>query len=290
MIRLAEKKDIPELKALWRDVFQEEEAYLDAFFIKIFKGENALLYEEDGRIAAALHMVPYSMVVDGVEHPLLYLYAIGTLPEYRGKGYAGDITREALRVAEDRGYSAAFLVPAEESLFLWYERMGFETVFYKTMIHLELNDFLSLPSLDSEGTWKARKTSNTQELWDLYRMGPYYRDSWVRLTREQNDFFLEELFRTGGEAWMLEWRGRKLYSLFQKEGDSLVVYETTIGREELPYFLSLARDEAEARSVIIHQPSSFLENEIKDDSVPFAMIFQFKEIPLSKPGINRVLM
>jgi predicted acetyltransferase len=290
MIRLAEEKDIPELKALWRDVFQEEEAYLEAFFVKIFKGDNALLYEEDGRIAAALHMVPYSMVVDEVEHPLLYLYAIGTLPEYRGKGYAGDITREALRLAEDRGYSAAFLVPAEESLFLWYERMGFETVFYKTTIRLEINDYLSLPSLDSEGTWKAAKTSNTQELWDLYRRGPYYQDNWVRLTREQNDFFLEALFRTGGEAWMLEWRGRKHYSLFQKEGDSLVVYETTIGREELPFFLSLARDEAGVRSVIIHQPSSFLETEIQDDSVPFAMIFQFKEIPLSKPGINRVLM
>lgn len=290
MIRLAEEKDIPELKALWRDVFLEEEAYLDTFFEKVFKGENALLYEEDGRIAAALHMVPYSMIVDEVEHSLLYLYAIGTLPEYRGKGYAGEITREALRVAEDRGYSAAFLVPAEESLFLWYERMGFETVFYKTTIRLEIKDYLSLPSLVSEGTWKAFKTSNPQELWDLYRTGPYYQDNWVRLTREQNDFFLEALFRTGGEAWMLEWRGRKHYSLFQKEGDSLVVYETTIGREELPFFLSLARDEAGVRSVIIHQPSSFLETEIQDDSVPFAMIFQFKEIPLSKPGINRVLM
>ena len=58
MIRLAEEKDIPELKALWRDVFLEEEAYLDTFFEKVFKGENALLYEEDGRIAAALHMGP----------------------------------------------------------------------------------------------------------------------------------------------------------------------------------------------------------------------------------------
>jgi predicted acetyltransferase len=290
MIRLAEEKDIPELKTLWRDVFQEEEAYLDAFFEKLFKGENALLYEEDGRIAAALHMVPYSMIVDEVEHPLLYLYAIGTLPEYRGKGYAGEITREALRVAEDRGYSAAFLVPAEESLFLWYERMGFETVFYKTTIRLEIKDYLSLPSLVSEGTWKAFKTSNPQELWDLYRTGPYYQDNWVRLTREQNDFFLEELFRTGGEAWMLEWKGRKHYSLLQKEGDNLVVYESTIGREELPFFLAMAKAEPGVRSVLFHQPLSFVEGEIKDQSAPFAMIFQFKEVPLNEPGINRVLM
>lgn len=290
MIRLAEKKDIPELKALWQEVFQEEKAYLDAFFIKLFKEENALIYEEDDQIVAALHMIPYTMMTDGVEHRLLYLYAIGTMPGYRGRGYAGAITREALRIAEDRGYSGAFLVPAEESLFRWYEGMGFETVFQKTQMRMDAEELLLLEYGETEGTWTARQTSNREELWDLYRESPFYQDNWVQLTREQNDFFLDELFRSGGDAWILEQEDEKYYALLNREEESLTVYETTIHREELTFFLDLVKEDRGNRSLVLHQPIGFKPEESRMISVPFAMIFQFKEMPLYKPGINRVLM
>lgn len=287
MIRLAEEKDIPMLKALWRDVFQEEEAYLEAFFEKIFKGENGLLYEADGRIAAALHMVSYSMMISGMEHHLLYLYAIGTLPEYRGRGYAGAITRKALQLAKERGYSGAFLVPAEKSLFTWYEGMGFEPVFQRSRVEINLDQF---SAKEAEGTLEAVETSNMDKLWELYQKSPFYRENWVRLTRKQNDFFLDELFRTGGKALILQSKGANYYALLQKEEENLVVYETTIGPVELPVFIDWVRNQEGIHRIILHQPLCFTEEDNRENAKPFAMFFPLKEMTLNQPGINRVLM
>lgn len=287
MIRLAEEKDIPGLKSLWRDVFQEEEAYLDAFFEKVFKGDNGLLYETDGRIAAALHMVPYSIIIEEVEHHLLYLYAIGTLPEYRGRGFARAITLEALQIGKDRGYSGAFLVPAEKSLFAWYEGMGFESAFEKTRIEINLDQF---PAKEGEGTWEVLDTSNLDKIWKLYQKSPFYQENWVRLTRKQNDFFLDELFRTGGKAMILGNKESNHYALLQQEEENLVVYETTIGSKELPDLLDWARKQEGIHRVTLHQPLCLSEREHRENSSPFAMFFPLKKMTLNQPGINRVLM
>jgi predicted acetyltransferase len=51
-----------------------------------------------------------------------YLYGIATVPEYRGRGYAGKLIAEALQSPK---YEIAALIPENPSLIGFYERFGF---------------------------------------------------------------------------------------------------------------------------------------------------------------------
>ena len=57
-----------------------------------------------------------------------YFYAVCTAPEARGKGVCAKLMQYA---EQNCGYDYASLVPAEESLFEFYRKLGYQTVFYQ---------------------------------------------------------------------------------------------------------------------------------------------------------------
>ena len=57
------------------------------------------------------------------------LYAIATLPEYRGHGYGEAVTRAAAELAVQKGFPAVVLKPADDGLFDFYKkRHGFPRI------------------------------------------------------------------------------------------------------------------------------------------------------------------
>ena len=63
--------------------------------------------------------------------PTAYLYAIATAAEWRGRGFAGGLIREAIDISRARGYKAVMLIPSNESLVEYYKRFGFGEPSYK---------------------------------------------------------------------------------------------------------------------------------------------------------------
>lgn len=66
---------------------------------------------------------------DGEAVPAAYLYAVCTAPALRGRGHCRLLLQEAEQDLKRQGIRAAVLVPAEESLFGFYARFGYRTVF-----------------------------------------------------------------------------------------------------------------------------------------------------------------
>ena len=66
---------------------------------------------------------------DGDAVPAAYLYAVCTAPALRGRGNCRLLLQEAEQDLKRQGICAAVLVPAEESLFGFYARFGYRTVF-----------------------------------------------------------------------------------------------------------------------------------------------------------------
>lgn len=85
----------------------------DAFFIK----------EEGGRVVAYLLAATYYTSRESRKYA--YLYCVATKEEMRGKGIMTALFSEALHTLERRGYDGAFLVPTDESLVAFYEKLGF---------------------------------------------------------------------------------------------------------------------------------------------------------------------
>lgn len=128
MIVFSDKSLTPTVRSIWKTVFEDSDEYLDLFFSCQYKPENTLIYFEENTPVAALQMVEYSISFYGEIIPFYYLVGLSTLPEYRGKGYMGELIERAHKVMAKRGIPLSILVPAEESLFAYYERFGYQQI------------------------------------------------------------------------------------------------------------------------------------------------------------------
>ena len=126
MIRTATNRDMSRLKQLWQTCFGDSLAHVQQFHAIMGRPEDALIYVQDNTIVSALYLLDAGTFE---QEPIAYLYALGTLPEYRGQGFAGKLLHAAKNFARDRGFSAIVLCPETESLFTYYEKFGYQRSF-----------------------------------------------------------------------------------------------------------------------------------------------------------------
>ena len=112
---------IDDLRRLWTEAFGDTEAYLDAFFYRVFSPDRCRCVMVDGRVAAAL----YWLDCRHMDRPVAYLYAVATGKAYRGRGLCRALMADTHRLLAGLGYAGCLLVPGEESLFQMYGAMGY---------------------------------------------------------------------------------------------------------------------------------------------------------------------
>ena len=123
-LRAAASGDEAELKALWREVFHDEDAVIDAFFDCLYVPKDALVaVSGDGISAAAYLLRGVTLCTPDGTRPAAYFYALATRPDCRGRGLGRKITRECMRICAQRGETFC-LMPGEDSLRRWYEEIA----------------------------------------------------------------------------------------------------------------------------------------------------------------------
>lgn len=131
MIKLASYEDKPLVYEMWKAVFEDTDEYMDLFFTDKYKPENTLIYFENGVAAASLQMQLYYITFYGQKIPFYYLVGLCTLPQYRRRGYMEQLIDRSHQIMAERGIPLSILVPAEDWLFGFYNRYGYEQVFEK---------------------------------------------------------------------------------------------------------------------------------------------------------------
>ncbi len=131
MIRYAMPEDKPQLRALWDICFPGDDKFADYFFAQLYQDAQALLFVlDDGTISSMLHLLPYTIVREGVIHKATYIYGVGTHPACRRQGQSRLLIDQAFFEVHLRGNAFAFLIPQEPWLFDFYQQFGFQTVFH----------------------------------------------------------------------------------------------------------------------------------------------------------------
>ncbi len=125
-IKAPNKADIPALRSLWKEAFGDSDKFLDKFFSKAFASERAFCVKDDDKIVAALYW--FDCQYNGKD--MAYLYAIATAREYRGQGICHKLMEHTHTHLARLGYVGALLVPGSESLFHFYESVGYEICSY----------------------------------------------------------------------------------------------------------------------------------------------------------------
>lgn len=153
MIRFADGSDFDALKEIWHICFGDGYEYIDKFFNE--RLESVLLCETEGKIVSALHLLECECVISERSYSALYIYAAATLPEHRGRGYMGEIINYAKRSLP---CDFLLLAPAEETLFDYYKRFGFERAFK--------NEFLLVPNAEYRASAEPKK-AGADEIFNL---------------------------------------------------------------------------------------------------------------------------
>lgn len=107
------------LRQIWKAAFGDTDAYLDLFFSTAYSPDRCI-FTGDG--------AAYWFDCRQNEQKLAYVYAVAVDPRKQGQGLGTAMLHDLHRLLKARGYDAAILVPGEESLFRYYERLGYRTV------------------------------------------------------------------------------------------------------------------------------------------------------------------
>lgn len=129
MIKFATENIRPFVRNMWKECFDDNDEFLDLHFTYKYKNENTLVYLDKGKSVASLQMFPYFIRFYNKKIPFYYLAGLCTLPEYRKKGYMAELIHASHRVMAQRAIPLSILVPAEEWLFGFYEKYGYQQVF-----------------------------------------------------------------------------------------------------------------------------------------------------------------
>ena len=113
------------LTALWRQVFGDPEAVVAAFFDALPRMGVGAVAEAEGRPVGAAYVLDALSLVDaqGQGRRCGYLYAVAVDPEHRHQGLGAALSQQAAALSQARGTEFICTLPAEPSLYAWYEEI-----------------------------------------------------------------------------------------------------------------------------------------------------------------------
>ena len=115
---------------LWRLCFDDTEEFIRFYFSKKYKDENTLVYRDrQGDAVAALQMPLYPMTFAGTLLLTGYISGACTHPLARAQGIMTKLLQEAFAVMRKRDVPVSTLIPANDWLYGYYEKMGYAAIF-----------------------------------------------------------------------------------------------------------------------------------------------------------------
>lgn len=235
---LARPEDRPALMRLWMRCFDEEPAALEYFFNHRFVPENCVLWRQEDTLAAALHLLPAVLREENALVPIHYLYAAGTLPEFRGRGIMRAMLEQVWAViAPARKEHYSVLLPAGDSLYAFYRACGYRELYKTRFVTLTR---LELEGLASAGTAGRLPLAGQAALRDRLLCSREGSVIWnagdLAYAQHVNDLY-------GG--FTIEAPGG--YALCRPSGETLEVLELCCEREAFPHLLGLITEHSAAK-------------------------------------------
>lgn len=225
-------RDGEQIENIWETCFGDEKEYIRFYMEHRMTEENMLIIREEGKAVSMASFLPVRYLCDGEYVDARYVYAVATLPEYRGRGLA----KRILTFAQEHYGQPLILAPAEESLMRYYETLGFQKAFPDTRESMK-DTLTALEWTGDEDTDVALKPLTAQEYVQI-RDEKCEREGYVRWDEDAVGYAMALCERYGGGAVAVESVVEKTDILmYEKEGDTLVIIETTLETEVLQELL-----------------------------------------------------
>ncbi|MBO5934938.1 MAG: GNAT family N-acetyltransferase [Clostridia bacterium] len=239
----AEESDYPELKALWKTVFGDSDAVLDAFFENTVKSENIYAFRKDGKIVSAFYLIDSTLIENNKTFSAKYLYAAATLPEYRKQGIMSEMIKYAADILKIKGTDILFLYPADEKLYEYYGNLGFVSQFRERFYKIEKTEIEK---------YKGNRYFNTALSYEKMRDN-IPSESYIKFDSAYLDFSRFCAVRYGFEICAVFDDEDKVFVIGNKKDGHVVIDEAVSADGNYEHILSVIAD-IECDSYILKTP------------------------------------
>ena len=115
-------------RQLMKTVFNDSDEALDIFFSHVYNPAGNYCRCEEGQVVSAAQALPYRLLYHGQQADAVYLYAVGTLPEFRGQHLISRLFKYMHRGLLCQGRIFSTLLIEQEGLQQMYEKLGYAQV------------------------------------------------------------------------------------------------------------------------------------------------------------------
>ncbi len=230
MITLATSGMERQLDKLWRSCF-DDPIKVTRYFMKYrFVPDNCPVAQEGKEVVSALYLLPAKIRMGGRLCKAQYVYAAGTLPQYRNQGLMTALLKKADEIGAENNVEYTFLVPSSQSLFQYYEKAGYQTYFYLRKVRLDREEMTALAqggkprvaAISDRLLWSVRNTAFAGRpgnvVWDKHAVG----------------FAADFHCICGGEVFSAAWEGCFGYAFFRENGNIGEITEIVADEHTLP--------------------------------------------------------
>lgn len=230
MIRHADKDMLPQLIKLWEVCFGDGEEYSSFFFSRKMIGtdyfENQFVSIEDEKVVSMLSVLSAKIrQKDGLK-PFWYIYGVATAPEYRSRGYARRLVNHVFALAKQKNVVVG-LVPASESLYGYYGKLGFRTYFYNRRIEKNVEEVERYADFRVDYEIEPIQTDE----YHFLRNESFVEEGTVIWDLDAVDYALAENRELGGEAVKILYHQKEYFMLFYCYEGVLYIRETNLSYE-----------------------------------------------------------
>ena len=251
-VDFAVKSEKERLAELWKSCFGDDDEYISGFFENRFAPEDTLVVREDGAVRAMLFLLCGSVRAGGESFSAAYIYAACTQEEYRGRGYMASLLDMAARHCTDKGLDFLCLVPAQDSLFGYYEKHGYRSAFEEKILFLSRRQLGFVAAEETEtGELTAREMSKVRAaalasddcfVWD---------EDALRYA------LLENRLGGGGDVACFENGRCSAYALFYEENEKLIIRECAVRKGAFRLLARALLGACESDVFFFHLPLDF---------------------------------
>lgn len=235
VINIKERKE--DIIALWQEAFGDGREYIELFLSEC-PDIVCLGNTEGGKLASMLFLLNGNI---GGQYRCKYLYAACTLKNFRGRGLMGELIEYAKKYCTEAGVDFIFLVPAEDGLYSYYEKFGFEPKFKKSVYSFSSNggEFL-LEEID-DIKLIAQKRNELLGEYDCFCFD-------IATTQ----YAVKEFLHGGGKVYFAE--DGEAVAFAVNDGENCVIKELLVKKSEnLTVILHLFKNLSE-ENIYIHTP------------------------------------
>ncbi|BBA51797.1 hypothetical protein FV113G1_21470 [Fusobacterium varium] len=200
-IRYGNDTDKIKAEYIWKECFTDSENEVDFYFNELYKKENFLLLEDDEKnIRASLYENPYEMVINGEKVSSFYIVAVAVSPQYRGRGYMGELIRYSLRNAKRKGLDFIFLSPINTEI---YKKYGFGYMSSLEKYNIAMKD---IPFERIDKIYEIKKVFDEKNI-DKNLLKIYdkkMKDNFAYVKRDESYYkrFVKEMKNENGEVYI----------------------------------------------------------------------------------------